>query len=104
MGGVASVASFGGLRLLVTSPELADALSTIIKRIRGSGQARPSRSSPPTTTTNASATVYPDEAIQAHLAFLARRRAQRPSEEYRTRTTTPVSLGMPVLPCDTAMH
>ena len=27
--------------------------------------------------------VYPDEAIQAHLAFLARRRAQRPSEEYR---------------------
>ena len=30
--------------------------------------------------------VYPDEAIQAHLAFLARRRAQRPSEEYRTPT------------------
>jgi len=28
--------------------------------------------------------VYPDEAIQAHLAFLARRRALRPSEEYRT--------------------
>ena len=27
--------------------------------------------------------VYPDEAIQAHLAFLARRRALRPSEEYR---------------------
>ncbi len=50
------------------------------------------------------ATVYPDEAIQAHLAFLARRRAQRPSEEYRTRTTTPVSLGMPILTCDTAMH
>jgi len=25
--------------------------------------------------------VYPDEAIQAHLAFLARRRALRPSEE-----------------------
>jgi integrase len=30
--------------------------------------------------------VYPDEAIQAHLAFLARRRAQRPTEEYRTPT------------------
>ena len=28
--------------------------------------------------------VYPDEAIQAHLAFLARRRRLRPSEEYRT--------------------
>ena len=27
--------------------------------------------------------VYPDEAIQAHLAFLARRRALRPTEEYR---------------------
>lgn len=27
--------------------------------------------------------VYPDEAIQSHLAFLARRRALRPSEEYR---------------------
>ncbi len=30
--------------------------------------------------------VYPDDAIQAHLAFLARRRALRPSEEYRTPT------------------
>jgi integrase len=30
--------------------------------------------------------VYPDEAIQAHLAFLARRRALRPSEEYRAPT------------------
>jgi integrase len=30
--------------------------------------------------------VYPDEAITAHLAFLARRRSQRPSEEYRTPT------------------
>jgi hypothetical protein len=30
--------------------------------------------------------VYPDEAIQAHLAFLARRRGLRPSEEYRTPT------------------
>ena len=27
--------------------------------------------------------VYPEEAIQAHLAFLARRRALRPGEEYR---------------------
>ncbi len=30
--------------------------------------------------------VYPDEAIQAHLAFLTRRRALRPSEEYRIPT------------------
>ncbi|MGH9088933.1 MAG: tyrosine-type recombinase/integrase [Acidimicrobiales bacterium] len=30
--------------------------------------------------------VYPEETIQAHLAFLARRRALRPSEEYRTPT------------------
>ena len=30
--------------------------------------------------------VYPDEAIQAHLAFLARRRSLRPSEEYRIPT------------------
>jgi hypothetical protein len=30
--------------------------------------------------------VYPEEAIQAHLAFLARRRALRPSEEYRVPT------------------
>jgi integrase len=30
--------------------------------------------------------VYPDEAIQAHLAFLARRRALRPTQEYRTPT------------------
>jgi hypothetical protein len=30
--------------------------------------------------------VYPEEAIRAHLAFLARRRALRPTEEYRTPT------------------
>ena len=30
--------------------------------------------------------IYPDEAIQAHLAFLARRRALRPGEEYRVPT------------------
>jgi len=30
--------------------------------------------------------VYPDDAIQAHLAFLARRRTLRPSEEYRSPT------------------
>jgi hypothetical protein len=30
--------------------------------------------------------VYPDEAVRAHLAFLARRRALRPSEEYRSPT------------------
>ena len=30
--------------------------------------------------------AYPDEAIRAHLAFLARRRALRPTEEYRTPT------------------
>jgi integrase len=30
--------------------------------------------------------VYPDDAIQAHLAFLARRRGMRPTEEYRVPT------------------
>ncbi len=30
--------------------------------------------------------VYPEETIRSHLAFLARRRALRPSEEYRTPT------------------
>ena len=30
--------------------------------------------------------VYPNEVIKNHLAFLARRRAQRPTEEYRTPT------------------
>jgi len=30
--------------------------------------------------------VYPEEAIRAHLAFLARRRSQRPTEEYRVPT------------------
>lgn len=30
--------------------------------------------------------VYPDDAIQAHLAFLARRRALRPTDEYRVPT------------------
>lgn len=30
--------------------------------------------------------VYPEEAIQAHMAFLSRRRALRPSEEYRVPT------------------
>jgi hypothetical protein len=30
--------------------------------------------------------VYPEEAIQGHLAFLARRRALRPTDEYRTPT------------------
>jgi Phage integrase family len=30
--------------------------------------------------------IYPEEAIQAHLAFLARRRAMRPGEEYRVPT------------------
>jgi hypothetical protein len=30
--------------------------------------------------------VYPDEIIKNHLAFLARRRAQRPTDEYRTPT------------------
>ncbi|MGB8385828.1 MAG: site-specific integrase, partial [Dermatophilaceae bacterium] len=32
------------------------------------------------------ATIYPEEAIQAHRAFLARRRSLRPTEEYRTPT------------------
>ena len=47
------------------------------------------RSSPGTGTsnvTNGPKAVYPDEAIQAHLAFLTRRRALRPSEEYRIPT------------------
>ena len=30
--------------------------------------------------------IYPEEAIHAHLAFLARRRSLRPSEEYRVPT------------------
>jgi len=30
--------------------------------------------------------VYPEQAIQAHLAFLARRRARRPTDEYRVPT------------------
>ena len=30
--------------------------------------------------------VYPDEAIQSHLAFLSRRRAMRPTDEYRVPT------------------
>jgi hypothetical protein len=38
------------------------------------------------TTTQIYLAVYPDEAIQAHLAFLARRRALRPSEENRVPT------------------
>ena len=157
-------------RLLVISPELADVLSTIIKRIRGSSQAVPliaayddherlwlppapilfqrrigaeNRAIPTATVRKLLASalartgltgpdgaplhytlhdfrrmfltdvimnglpphiaqiiaghrdinvtlgykaVYPDEAIQAHLAFLARRRALRPTEEYRTPT------------------
>jgi integrase len=31
--------------------------------------------------------VYPDEALQAHLAYLARRRSLRPTDEYRTLRT-----------------
>ena len=52
------------------------------------GQIRPSRwgqikSSFPTLGYKA---IYPEEAVQSHLAFLARRRCLRPSEEYRTPT------------------
>ncbi len=32
------------------------------------------------------AAIYPEDAIQAHLAFLARRRALRPGHEYRVPT------------------
>ena len=32
--------------------------------------------------------VYPQEAINGHRAFIARRRAARPSEEYRSPTDT----------------
>jgi Phage integrase family len=38
------------------------------------------------TTTLGYKAVYPEEVINAHRAFLARRRAQRPNEEYRTPT------------------
>jgi Phage integrase family len=38
------------------------------------------------TTTLGYKAIYPAEAIEAHRAFLARRRATRPSEEYRTPT------------------
>jgi hypothetical protein len=38
------------------------------------------------TTTMGYKAVYPDEAIAAHRAFIARRRALRPPEEYRTPT------------------
>ena len=38
--------------------------------------------------------IYPEEAIQAHLAFLARRRALRPGEEYRA----PLRRGMAAVP------
>ncbi len=31
--------------------------------------------------------IYPAEVIEAHRAFIARRRALRPSEEYRTPTS-----------------
>ena len=42
--------------------------------------------------------IYPAEAIEAHRAFLARRRALRPSEEYRTPTSEEWDsfLGLPV--------
>lgn len=30
--------------------------------------------------------IYPEQAIEAHRAFIARRRSERPSEEYRTPT------------------
>ena len=42
--------------------------------------------------------IYPDEAIQAHLAFLARRRSLRPSEEYRVPTDAEWEefLGLPI--------
>jgi hypothetical protein len=33
-------------------------------------------------------TAYPEEAIRGHRAFIAQRRAARPSEEYRTPTDT----------------
>lgn len=102
-------------RLLVVGPELADVLSTITCRIRGADGAVPlirardyhelvwmdpapllfqdrvgaephrigrERLS----VTIGYRAVYPEETIKSHLAFLARRRALRPSEEYRTPT------------------
>ena len=40
------------------------------------------------TTTMGYKAVYPEEVINGHRAFIARRRATRPSEEYRTPTDT----------------
>jgi hypothetical protein len=37
--------------------------------------------------------AYPDEAIEADRAFIARRRVTRPGEEYRTPTERRVSVG-----------
>jgi hypothetical protein len=101
-------------RLLVVSSELADVLSAIISRVRDGHEAVPLvraydrhecawlGPSPflfqrkwaaqiiaghqDINVTLGYKAVYPDEAIQAHLAFLARRRALRPIEEYRVPT------------------
>ena len=50
------------------------------------------------TTTMGYKAVYPDEAIRAHLAFLARRRTLRPGEEYRVPTDAEWEqfLGLPI--------
>ena len=47
---------------------------------------RSSPATPDINTTMGYNAVYPDEAIDAHRAFIARRRALRPGEEYRTPT------------------
>src|SRR6185437_15708065 len=103
----------GAERLLLVSPELADVLSAIVCRIRDhDGQPLTftphdfrrifvtdavMNGLPPhiaqvicghrdINTTMGYKAIYPAEAIEAHRAFIARRRQTRPSEEYRTPT------------------
>jgi hypothetical protein len=93
-------------RLLLVSPELGEVLAAIICRVRASDRAiplvaayddlhhrcRPERAAAAHRRTpgykrhDGYKAVYPDEAIEAHRAFIARRRATRHSEECRTPT------------------
>ncbi|MFG3285550.1 hypothetical protein [Streptomyces sp. NPDC048111] len=74
-------------RLVLVSPELADVLSAIISRLR-----RPSGMVPLVAAydvrekASGYKAVYSTETIEAHRAFIARRRASRPGEEYRIPT------------------
>jgi hypothetical protein len=95
-------------RLVAVSPELADVIAAIICRIRPRRRPAGPRLRPPRMRMGRARSaavparprqhpagyhrlerpeaVYPEQAIQAHLAFLARRRAQRPTDEYRVPT------------------